>query len=199
MKKKLLIILVLIAVLCSGCSKIPESNTLEKGQEKLESHEYDSALTLLSQVLDEDSDNESARAMYMQARKMQSAEKYEKNHDYNKAIKELNFIVNINDGSKKIKRESINKKSELEKLQEIAEKKALERKVNAKESSKKDINRMESEIIRENKKKEEQKQKEKEEKDKEKDKEESIEEPVEDIEDDKETTTDIQLNNENIQ
>ncbi|UPA28941.1 tetratricopeptide repeat protein [Terrisporobacter glycolicus] len=155
MKKKLLLVLVLITALTGGCSKVTLNNSLIKGQEKLESHEYDEALTLLSQVLNEDSQNESARAMYMQARKMQSAQNYEKNHDYEKAIKELDSIVNINAGSKKIKRESINKKAELEKLKERAEKEALERKENAKKASEKDINKLESDMIYNNQIKEE--------------------------------------------
>lgn len=195
MKKKLLVIIALIAVLASGCSKLSEDSSLIKGQEKLESHQYDEALTLLSQVLDENPENESARAMYMQARKMQSAEKYEKNNDYDKAIKELSYIVNINNGSKKIKRESINKKAELEKLQEAAEKEALERKANAKKTSKEDVKRLESEIIYNNKKNEEIKNSEIEEENK---KEEQVKEPIEeqpteDIEENTETT-EIQLN-----
>ncbi|MCC3868425.1 tetratricopeptide repeat protein [Terrisporobacter mayombei] len=194
MKKKLLLILVLITALTSGCSKVAVNSSLIKGQEKLESHKYDEALTLLSQVLNEDSENESARAMYMQARKMQSAENYEKKHDYEKAIKELDSIVNINEGSKQIKRESINKKAELEKLQETAEKEALERRENAKEASEKDMNKLESEIIYNNKKKEEQKKQETEESNKE----ESIKEPIkeektEDEEDNPQTSTDVQL------
>ena len=91
MKKKLLLILVLIAAL-TGCCKLSKDSSLMRGQEKLESHQYDEALTLLSQVLDADPENESARAMYTQARKMQSAEKYETNHDYEKAIKELDLL-----------------------------------------------------------------------------------------------------------
>ena len=129
MKKKLLIVLFLITSLMIGCNKEPEDTTLMEGQEKLESHQYDEALTLLSQVLDEDPENDSARAMYMQARKMKSAETHESNNNIANAIRDLEAIVNIDNGSNVIKRESINKKAELEKLQEEEKQAALERKV----------------------------------------------------------------------
>ena len=107
MKKKLLIVLFLITSLMIGCNKEPEDTTLMEGQEKLESHQYDEALTLLSQVLDEDPENDSARAMYMQARKMKSAETHESNNNIANAIRDLEAIVNIDNGSNVIKRESI--------------------------------------------------------------------------------------------
>lgn len=194
MKKKLLLVLVLITALIGGCSKVTLNNSLIKGQEKLESHEYDEALTLLSQVLNEDSQNESARAMYMQARKMQSAQNYEKNHDYEKAIKELDSIVNINVGSKKIKRESINKKAELEKLKERAEKEALERKENAKKASEKDINKLESEMIYNNQIKEEKLKQENEESNNEELIKDPTKEDTEEKENNSQINIDIQLN-----
>ena len=132
--------------------------------------------------------------MYMKARRMQNAENYEKKHDYEKAIKELDSIVNINAGSKQIKRESINKKAELEKLQETAEKEALVRKENAKKASEKDINKLESEMIYNNKKKEEEKKKQETE---ESNKEELIKDPIkeetEDKKDNSQTNTDLEL------
>ena len=141
MKKKLLIVLFLITSLMIGCNKEPEDTTLMEGQEKLESHQYDEALTLLSQVLDEDPQNDSARAMYMQARKMKSAETHESNNNIANAIRDLEAIVNIDNGSNVIKRESINKKAELEKLQEEEKQAALERKENAKKTSRDAANR----------------------------------------------------------
>lgn len=60
--------------------------------------------------------------MYIQARKMLNAEKYESNNDIKRAINELDDIVNISNGSQLINKESINKKSELENLQEEREK-----------------------------------------------------------------------------
>ena len=161
MKKKiiLILVLVLVGIFVSGCSKISEDNYFIKGQEKLESHRYDEALSLLSQALDENPENESARAMYMQALKMKSAQIYEENNDYEDAIRELDFIVNIDNGSKKIKRQSVNKKAELEKLQQTYEKEFLERKENAKKASKEYTN-IESKIIYENNKQEEDKEEE---------------------------------------
>ena len=157
MKKKIILILVLVGIFVSGCSKISEDNYFIKGQEKLESHSYDEALNLLSQALDEDPKNDSARAMYMQALKMKSAQIYEENNDYEKAIRELDFIVNIDNGSKKIKRESINKKDELEKLQKEYEKEFLQRKEDAKKTAKEYINNVEPQIIYEINKEEEDK------------------------------------------
>ena len=162
MKKKiiLILILILVGIFVSGCSKISEDNYFIKGQEKLESHSYDEALNLLSLALDEDPKNESARAMYMQALKMKSAQIYEENNDYEKAIRELDFIVNIDNGSKKIKRESINKKAELEKLQKEYEKEFLQRKEDAKKTAKEYINNVEPQIIYEINKEEEDKKEE---------------------------------------
>ena len=157
MKKKIILILVLVGIFVSGCSKISEDNYFIEGQEKLESHSYDEALNLLSLALDEDPKNELARAMYMQALKMKSAQIYEENNDYEKAIQELDFIVNIDNGSKKIKRESINKKAELEKLQKEYEKEFLQRKEDAKKTAKEYINNVEPQIIYEINKEEEDK------------------------------------------
>ena len=158
MKKKLLLILMMITIFTTGCNKLSESEEFVQGQEKLESHQYNEALTLLSQVLNEDPDNSSARSMYMQARKMQSAQEYEKNQDYIRAIRELETIVNINDGSKQIKREAINKKAELEKLQDQKEQEAIRRKENAKKVSKQENSKRKYHTSNTNKKKEDKKQ-----------------------------------------
>lgn len=155
MKKEVIlaIILILTIPLTIGCNISSKNTYFIKAQNKLESNEYDEALNLLSQVLDANPENESARVMYMQAIKMKSAQIYEKNNDYEQAIKELEDIVNINNGSKKIKRQSINKKAELEKLQEKYDMEVLQRKENAKQTAKDYINNTESKIIYENNKK----------------------------------------------
>ena len=157
MKKKLLLILMMITIFTTGCNKLSESEEFVQGQEKLESHQYNEALTLLSQVLNEDPDNSSARSMYMQARKMQSAQEYENNQDYIRAIRELETIVNINDGSKQIKREAINKKAELEKLQDQKEEEATRRKENAKKVSKEENSKRKNNTSNTKKKKEDKK------------------------------------------
>ena len=157
MKKKLLLILMMITIFTTGCNKLSESEEFVQGQEKLESHQYNEALTLLSQVLNEDPDNSSARSMYMQARKMQSAQEYENNQDYIRAIRELETIVNINDGSKQIKREAINKKAELEKLQDQKEQEAIRRKENAKKVSKEENSKRKNNTSNTNKEKEDKK------------------------------------------
>ena len=158
MKKKLLLILMMITIFTTGCNKLSESEDFVQGQEKLESHQYNEALTLLSQVLNEDPDNSSARSMYMQARKMQSAQEYENDQDYIRAIRELETIVNINDGSKQIKREAINKKAELENLQKQKEEEATRRKENAKKVSKEGNSKRKYHTSNTNKKKEDKKQ-----------------------------------------
>ena len=157
MKKKLLLILMMITIFITGCNKLSESEDFVQGQEKLESHQYNEALTLLSQVLNEDPDNSSARSMYMQARKMQSAQEYENNQDYIRAIRELETIVNINDGSKQIKREAINKKAELENLQKQKEEEATRRKENAKKVSKEENSKRKNNTSNTNKEKEDKK------------------------------------------
>ena len=157
MEKKLLLILMMITIFTTGCNKLSESEEFVQGQEKLESHQYNEALTLLSQVLNEDPDNSSARSMYMQARKMQSAQEYENNQDYIRAIRELETIVNINDGSKQIKREAINKKAELENLQKQKEEEATRRKENAKKVSKEENSKRKNNTSNTNKKKEDKK------------------------------------------
>ena len=147
----------MITIFTTGCNKLSESEDFVQGQEKLESHQYNEALTLLSQVLNEDPDNSSARSMYMQARKMQSAQEYENNQDYIRAIRELETIVNINDGSKQIKREAINKKAELEKLQDQKEQEAIRRKENAKKVSKEENSKRKNNTSNTKKKKEDKK------------------------------------------
>ena len=139
MKKTLLISIIITSQIIGGCSRISESSEMHKARGELENKNYDKAIELLSDVLNKDPSNEEARAMYNQGRKMSKALKYEKNHDYDKAIDELNDIVNINNGSSIVKKESINKKEELERLEVQRQKDQLDRKSNAKATSKKQI------------------------------------------------------------
>ena len=94
MNKKYLIILIVIMIFSVGCNN-SESSAFKNGQTALENHEYDKAQKYLSEVLEQDSKNESARAMYMQAIKMPEAEYYKDKGLYNKGIQCLESIVNL--------------------------------------------------------------------------------------------------------
>lgn len=145
MKKKYLIILIVLMIFSVGC-KSEETASFNNGQAALENHEYDKAQKYLSNVLEQDSKNETARSMYMQAIKMSKAEYYKDKGFYSKAIDCLDSIVNINNGSQKIKVESETLKKELEKLQSESEESANIRKENAKEVAKKAVEKSEQEF-----------------------------------------------------
>ena len=82
MNKKYLIILIVLMIFSVGCEN-KKSSALKNGQTALESHEYVKAQKYLSEALEQDSKNETARAMYMQAIKMPEAEYYKEKGLYN--------------------------------------------------------------------------------------------------------------------
>ena len=145
MKIKYLIILIVVLVFSVGCNS-EEASLFKDGQKALENHEYYEAQKYLSDVLEEDPKNESARSMYMQAVKMSKAEKYRDKGLYDKGIECLERIVNIDNGSQKIKVESKELKKELEKLQKEEEEAANIRKQHAKEVARKDMQKSEAEF-----------------------------------------------------
>ena len=147
MKKILLVTLMICSIIISGCSKEVEGLNKQQAKEELENHNYETALDLLSDVIDDDPKDNEARAMYTQARKMLNADKYEKKGYYEKAIIELEAVVKISEGSQVIKKTAENKRQELEKLKEEEEKVALQLKANAKESSKKDNQKADAQIL----------------------------------------------------
>ena len=115
MKKKYLIIVIVLMIFAVGCNN-KESTAFKEGQTALENHEYDKAKKYLSDVLEQDSKNESARCMYIQATKMSKAEYYKNKGLYNKSLDNLDGLVNLENGSQKIKVESQELKKEVEKL-----------------------------------------------------------------------------------
>lgn len=145
MKIKYLIILIVVLVFSVGCNR-EDASLFKEGQKALENHEYYEAQKYLSDVLEEDPKNESARSMYMQAMKMSKAEKYKDKGLYDKGIECLERIVNIDNGSQRIKVESKELKKELEKLQKEEEEAANIRKANAKEVARKDMQKAEAEF-----------------------------------------------------
>ena len=147
--------IIVIAMLFTGCSKVKEDSLLEKGKLALERHEYINAKDILSQVLTDDSSNEDARSMYIQAVKMTDANMYESQKRYDKAIECLDAIEKLNGGSIEIKREASKKKRELKKLNEEYEKDKATRKENAKDASSKGTYKLEQDAIKANQKEQE--------------------------------------------
>ena len=137
MKKKYLIIVIVLMIFAVGCNN-KESTAFKDGQTALENHEYDKAKKYLSDVLEQDSKNESARCMYIQATKMSKAEYYKNKGLYDKSLDNLDGLVNLENGSQKIKVES----QELKKEEEASN----IRKANAKEVAKKAVEKSEEEL-----------------------------------------------------
>jgi predicted Zn-dependent protease len=162
MKRKVLIIALTLSIL-TGCSKDEESNLSYEGKIALENKEYEVAIELLSQALEEDSLDETSRIMYMQALKMKNALKYEEDKNYSKAIKELEDIEDLRGGSSKIKSDASKKKDELEKLYNEQQTAKQKRKEDAKYVAKQDKYKLNQEAIEIEKKKQEELEKEKEE------------------------------------
>lgn len=147
MKQKIILLVALLSIFLTGCSSEDENNLVEQGKNALEKHKYSDAREFLSQALEVDSADENARAMYMQAMRMENTDKYKEQGNYKKAIKELEFLEKIKGGSSTIKSEASNLKKELEKLNEQYKQEQEERKENAKLTSKKDKRRVERDAL----------------------------------------------------
>ena len=147
MKKSIILILSSSLMFIVGCSKEeeidPDVVRLEEAQVLLEELEYDAAKEIFSELLLKDEENEKARAMYMQAYRVQNAQNYEEAQNYERAIKELEIVEGIKHGSNEIKDLAKDKKKELEKLQESYLEDAAWRKESAKEIARAEISRVE--------------------------------------------------------
>lgn len=168
MKQKIVLAITLISILLTGCNSKEESTYSHDGRVALENHQYEDAMKLLSSALEEDSADEHSRAMYMQARRMLNAIEYEEMKNYEKAIKELEFIEGIKSGSSTIKSEATSKKKELEKLYDEQLKAEQQRKEDAKNVANQDKYKLEQEALELEKQKQEALEKEKAEQEKEK-------------------------------
>lgn len=162
MKIKLILAILSLSILTTGCGLGKDSQTVEQGKEALESHKYEEAINLFTTALDENSSDEHARAMYKQARGLLNVDKYEKEGNLEKAIKELKTIEEVKGGSSIIKSEATSKRKELESLNEEQNKAEIQRKEEAKDAASKDKYRLEKEAL-EAQRKEEEKKKEEEE------------------------------------
>lgn len=155
MKQKIVLAIALFSILSTGCSAKEESTYSHDGRIALENNMYDEAKKLLSSALEEDSSDEHSRAMYMQAVRMINVNKYEEIKNYEKAIKELEFIEDIKGGSSVIKNEASDKKKELTNLLEEQENAEQKRKQDAKNVSKQDRYKLQQNALKPERKKQE--------------------------------------------
>lgn len=162
MKKRLVLFITIVSILATGCSSKNKNKLVEQGKDALENHNYKEAKEFLSQALDDDSTDEHARAMYVQAARLEKAIKYEEQGNYKKAIEELDVGEKIKNGSQSIHVDISNKKKELTKLNEEYLKSQETRKENAKIEVGKDRYRVEQLANKENQKILEEKKKEEE-------------------------------------
>lgn len=149
MNKKIVLIIALLSIFMIGCTKEEENSTLvQDGKAALEAHEYSDAMKILSEALEENKDDEHARAMYMQAMRMLNVDKFKSYTNYKKAIEELEAIENIKNGSSVIKDEASSELKEMKKLYEEQLTAQAERKESAKITASKDVYKANQELIR---------------------------------------------------
>ena len=149
MKKKIVLIITLLSIFMIGCtSKTEESNLVEEGKIALEAHKYSDAMKLLSNALDENSSDEHARSMYMQAMRMINVDSYKSKTNYKKAIEELEAIEKIKNGSQLIKSEASNELKEIKKLYESQKEAERKRKEDAKTAASKDAYKASQQLVK---------------------------------------------------
>lgn len=149
-KIKLIALSMIMALSLTACKSNDGSELFNEGQVALEKHDYKTAMEKFSDVLDDDEGNKVARDMYGQAMRMIRIEEYEKDEEYEKALKEVEKILRLKNGSSKIKKEAEQKKAELEKLVENLNAEREERKQNAKEAAKNNKGKVESDALSSN-------------------------------------------------
>ena len=148
MNKKIVLIIALLSIFMIGCTKEEKSTLVQDGRAALEAHEYSDAMKILSEALEENKDDEHARAMYMQAMRMLNVDKFKSYTNYKKAIEELEAIENIKNGSSVIKDEASSELKEMKKLYEEQLTAQAERKESAKITASKDVYKANQELIR---------------------------------------------------
>lgn len=148
MNKKIVLIIALLSIFMIGCTKEEKSTLVQDGRAALEAHEYSDAMKILSEALEENKDDEHARAMYMQAMRMLNVDKFKSYTNYKKAIEELEAIENIKNGSSVIKDEASSELKEMKKLYEEQLTAQAERKESAKITASKDVYKANQEIVR---------------------------------------------------
>ncbi|MDR1774308.1 MAG: tetratricopeptide repeat protein [Clostridioides sp.] len=142
MKKTAVFFIIAISLFLCACVKnSAEIDYYNQGMQQLEDHKFDEAIESFSKLL-KDSDDSAARAMYIQALHMKNAMDYVEYEDYKKAIKELDIIIKMKEGSSAIKSEATKKKDEYNKTLKDIEEEMSQRKEKAKKSAKGDLDRV---------------------------------------------------------
>ncbi|MCM0737920.1 hypothetical protein NBN67_10250 [Clostridioides difficile] len=112
MRGRVILLISILSIFLVGCSfnKKDEINLVEQGKTYLEKHNYKKAMESLSSALEEDSTNENARDMYMQAMRMSNMTEFEELKNYEGAIKELKLIEKIKNVPLLLKKRQLKRK-----------------------------------------------------------------------------------------
>lgn len=135
MRYKAVLLAILSLFLLAGCARKDNSNTMMDGRKALEDGSYEVAMNKLSDVLEENDENTEARQLYIQAFRMNSAQKYEEKGNYKQAIEEIQQLIKEKGGSSQVNDEARKLLKRLEKDYEKSNKDQEIRKENAKKSA----------------------------------------------------------------
>lgn len=156
--KKIILLIAVISIMTVGCSKkSKDDNDFSLGQAALEKGNYKEAIEYLQKAVNKNSENDDARTMYIQAMNISKAIKYKEEGNYHKAIKLLDETVKLSGGSLESREKAMEMKEEYQNLLEQKLSQAKKRKESAKESIKKDTERVNNEALKAQKQEEIQK------------------------------------------
>lgn len=137
MRKKYIfvIMLIIMTISLSACGFNESGELMSDARIFIEKAEYDKAMDNLSKVLQEDESNIEARGMYYQAMKLQKADRARNRKDYEQEIKELQDLINDNQGSAKIRSKAEEKLAQAQKAFNNQRNATITRKENAKKTA----------------------------------------------------------------
>ncbi|SFE42371.1 hypothetical protein [Peptostreptococcus sp. D1] len=136
MKKSFILgLIVTFSISLVGCGFNESGQLMSDARTFIEKAEYDKAMDNLSKVLQEDETNVEARGMYYQAMKLQKADRAKYRKDYEQEIKELQDLINDNQGSAKIRSQAEEKLDLAQKAFKSQRNASITRKENAKKTA----------------------------------------------------------------